>query len=88
MTEEKVFTHFTDPAHGWIKVSKQLLKELGIATKITAYSYQKGDYAYLEEDCDASLFVEEYEKQTGQKIKTVTSYAHRSAIRNFQSYKP
>lgn len=81
-----VFTHFIDPAHGWIKVSKKLLDELGIATKITAYSYQRGDYAYLEEDCDATLFVEEYEKQTGKNFQSVTSYATRSAIRNYQTY--
>ena len=83
-----IFTHFIDPAHGWIKVSKQLLKDLGIETKITPYSYQHGEYAYLEEDCDATLFVEEYEKQTGKKVETVTSYANRSAIRNYQTYAP
>ena len=52
------FDVLTDPGHGWIKVPKKLLAELGIANKITPYSYMRGDFAYLEEDADASTFFE------------------------------
>jgi hypothetical protein len=48
--------YIQDPGHGWIKVSRKLLQQLGIEHKITHYSYQRGDYVYLEEDCDASTF--------------------------------
>lgn len=51
-----------DSGHGWLEVSKAKLKSLGIADKISGYSYQKGDKAYLEEDCDAGLFFEAYFK--------------------------
>lgn len=81
------FHFFSDPAHGWIKVSKTLLKELGIADKITKYSYQKNNYAYLEEDCDATTFCEAMKKRFGE-IQFVYHYCNgESKIRRFQTYK-
>lgn len=52
-----VITFHEDPGHGWLQVPKALLKKMGIQDKITAYSYQRGPFAYLEEDCDLSTFV-------------------------------
>lgn len=49
-----------DSGHGWLEVSKAKLTKLGIAQKISGYSYEKGLKAYLEEDCDASIFFEAY----------------------------
>jgi hypothetical protein len=48
----ETFTHYTDPGHGWVEVPRALLHELGIADKITGYSYQRGEDVFLEEDCD------------------------------------
>ena len=45
---------YSDAGHGWAKVHIDLLDELGIRDKITSYSYMRGSYAYLEEDCDVS----------------------------------
>ena len=53
---QKTFYFYSDPGHGWVKVPVNLLHTLGIAGQISLYSYQRGDSAYLEEDCDASLF--------------------------------
>jgi hypothetical protein len=50
------FTYYTDPGHGWVEVPRSLLHELGIADKITGYSYQRGEDVFLEEDCDLSTF--------------------------------
>ncbi len=50
--------YIQDGGHGWFKVSIKQLIKLGIADRISSYSYWKGDYAYLEEDCDASTYVE------------------------------
>ena len=52
-----VFTLLTDPGHGWAKVNKKVLIDLGIAEQISAYSYQRGDFAYLEEDWDLGQFM-------------------------------
>lgn len=48
---------YTDPGHGWGAVKRKVIDELGIADKITAYSYQKGGTVYLEEDCDLPTLV-------------------------------
>ena len=37
------FNVYSDPGHAWVKVSRKLLVKLGIADKITLYSYQRGD---------------------------------------------
>lgn len=54
---KQTFDFYCDPGHGWVKVAKDLLKYLGIEKEITPYSYQRGNYAYLEEDCDASTLI-------------------------------
>ena len=46
--------YYQDPGHGWARVSIGLLHGLKIAGDISPYSYQRGNYAYLEEDCDLS----------------------------------
>ena len=52
----KSYCFFTDPGHGWLRVS---LKELTpIQDTITPYSYMRGKYAYLEEDSDAAKFLD------------------------------
>jgi hypothetical protein len=49
-----------DPGHGWLAVDMDHLKRLGLADKISAYSYvsRDRDTAYLEEDCDAGRYIE------------------------------
>lgn len=81
------FDVLTDPGHGWVKVPKKLLVELGIADKITPYSYMRGEFAYLEEDADASTFFEAM-KAAGKSIEQRVRHADRSSrVRNYSSYK-
>ena len=49
---------FSDPGHSWLEVDFNELVKLGINKKITAWSYYKGNNVYLEEDCDAPLFLQ------------------------------
>lgn len=51
-------TFYEDAGHGFLRVPLNLLVELDIAEKITPYSYMNHKYAYLEEDCDYSTFME------------------------------
>jgi len=51
------FTFHTDPGHGWLEVPRGLLDVLGIAAKVSSYSYIDGARAFLEEDCDAGLLL-------------------------------
>ena len=45
-----------DPAHAWLKVPKELFEAYDITA--STYSYQDDSYVYLEEDCDATLFID------------------------------
>jgi len=56
------FEKYDDASHGWLKVDKSLLAKLNISHLITDFSYMKGNYAYLEEDCDATTFFNAFEK--------------------------
>ena len=76
---------YSDPGHGWLKVDIQDLKELSIADKISSYSYKKANTAYLEEDCDAYLFMETA-KQKGWQIEVKDHYQENTPIRNYPRY--
>ena len=47
-------TILSDSGHGWGKVRRALLNKLGIESLISTFSYQRGQYVFLEEDCDLS----------------------------------
>ncbi|MDZ4263801.1 MAG: hypothetical protein U1B30_15900 [Pseudomonadota bacterium] len=51
------YTFIADPGHGWLQVPLHEVRKLGIADKISACSYMSSNMAYLEEDCDAPLFI-------------------------------
>lgn len=77
---------YSDPSHGWGKVRRDVLVNLGIADKISRYSYQRGDYAYLEEDCDlTTLCMALNERDT--RVKFVEKRSNRdSKIRSYERY--
>ena len=77
---------YADPGHGWGRVKITKLRELGLLDHISSYSYVRGEYAYLEEDCDLSIFCNAMRKLG----KTVTFRAYHSnkssRIRKYQPY--
>ncbi len=88
---ENTFKHFTDPGHGWFRVSRQLLKRMDLLEKISSYSYQKNKWVYLEEDCDATLFFNRYEELFGESarktIRVIQNISDNpSSIRNYFQY--
>ena len=83
----KTYKFYADPGHGWLAVKIEELMQLGIITQISVYSYMRGGTAYLEEDCDATLFFTAYKDKYGVDPKH--DYRHtnnRSPIRNYDSY--
>jgi len=52
------YKFFQDPGHGWVEVPIAELRRLKIDGDISPYSYRNGHMAYLEEDCDASAWIE------------------------------
>ena len=78
---------YSDSGHGWGAVKRKVLFDLGIAHKITPYSYQNGSNAFLEEDCDLSTLVAAL-KAKGYEIKFNESFTNKqSKIRGYCSYK-
>lgn len=79
---------YADPGHGWGAVKRKVLNDLGIANKITEYSYQKGQTVYLEEDCDLSTLVTALAVK-GETVQYVEKHTNKySPIRSYESYKP
>ena len=69
------------------RVAKSKLVTLGISDKISTYSYQKGENAFLEEDCDLSVLISAL-RVRGYEIKFNESHTNRqSKIRSYSTYK-
>lgn len=62
----------SDPGHGWLAVPRRLVEQAGVERDVSSFSYQSADgkTVYLEEDCDASLFMDAAAKQ-GIAVKVV-----------------
>ena len=87
MTRTITLTLFEDPGHGWVRFPKQRLVKLGIADKITHYSYERNGMAFLEEDCDLSTLANALQDK-GYEIKFKTNRSNRSSkIRSYCQYR-
>lgn len=82
----KVYTFHCDGGHGWLAVKRSELATLGIADKVSSYSYQKGDTVYLEEDCDLTLFMDAKGIKNYRDLGIKESYRHASPVRNYNRY--
>jgi hypothetical protein len=84
----KTFTvdFYQDPGHGWVRVAKSKLVQLGIADKISVYSYERKGHAYLEEDCDLATLITAL-KDRGVEIKYREFHTNKSSkIRSYNNY--
>jgi hypothetical protein len=78
--------HYQDPAHGWIKCSIGLLYGLGIADKISRYSYRRNESVYIEEDKDFYTLLSAAEIQ-GLDIVLRSKHTDKSSrIRSYKQY--
>jgi hypothetical protein len=78
---------YEDPGHAWGAVKRKVLFDLGIAGKISTYSYQKGETVYLEEDCDLGVLIGAL-KAKGNTVVFNEKYTNgRSPIRSYDTFK-
>ena len=88
----KTYTFYNDAGHAWLRVKRSELVDLGIGQQISSCSYIKGDYAYLEEDCDASIFLQAKfgedwsSRELHDKGLLKEHYTETSKIRSFEHY--
>jgi hypothetical protein len=91
MKTQKLTFH-CDRGHGWLEVPREDIDALGLADQISAYSYamasthQRAGMVYLEEDCDASLYLDAA-KAAGYTLNITESYTDTdSPIRNMKPF--
>ncbi|KKM87981.1 hypothetical protein LCGC14_1263420 [marine sediment metagenome] len=85
----KTIQVFEDAGHGWAKVPISELKSLGIANRISIFSYMKDGFAYLEEDKDFGTYLKVLkESEPNLSLKFENNYYDgHSEIRQYSHYK-
>jgi hypothetical protein len=87
MNKNKTYIFHSDAGHAWLAVRRKELMELGIMDKVSIGSYERGVTVYLEEDCDAGLFIKAL-KSKGIDIKYRESvHPTQSPIRKYNHFK-
>lgn len=84
----KLFTYYTDPAHGWVKVPKKLITELNISDKISGCSFIRNNHVYLEEDMDFATFNNAMTQHNMFFTLKVKHTNRSSKLRSYDSYSP
>lgn len=85
--QNRTYVFHTDAGHGWLAVPYSHLAHLGIADKITCYSYVHGLTIYLEEDCDVTTFVQAYTERYGYvPAHRMGAHSDYSRIRSYPGY--
>ena len=87
---KRPFHFIMDPGHGFLKVARRFLSDLGIAAQITSFSFttpHTGHFVYLEEDCDAACFADAFKARYGHDpITRVLTINEPSGVRGFPRY--
>ena len=82
------FTFFSDPGHGWLFVDLPSLKKIGMGpSDFTGCSYHAPHTftgMYLEEDCDAPLFMKAYKEKMGEEL--LSEYVYHDGRSNIRYY--
>ena len=81
----KTYIFHTDPGHGWLAVKRQELIRLNLLDKISSCSYQNGVTVYLEEDCDAAIFLQAKEV-AGETVEHRESHQEHTPIRRYDQF--
>ena len=86
MTHSVKRKYYQDPGHGWLAVKVHELVELGIDKHVSRCSYVRGKTAYLEEDCDATLYINAL-KERGVAVEVISRHTNSSSpIRGYDYY--
>jgi hypothetical protein len=88
MTVSSTFTFHTDPGHGWLEVTFNDLSAVGVTlNQISKYSYadSRNGRLYLEEDCDAAIFIAAFVEKHGEVPTLTERYAEHTFVRRLPS---
>jgi len=79
------YLYHQDPGHGWLQVRREELERLGLLSRITSCSYQRGEWVFLEEDLDMGLFLEAKES-LGEPVELVSRHVETTPIRSYPPF--
>jgi hypothetical protein len=80
------FTFHTDEGHGWMEVPLSMVKDLGLESKVSKFSYINGQTVYLEEDFDALQFIRAFENRNGYRPEFEDKFTPVSFVRDFSRF--
>lgn len=75
-----IYNFYEDPGHGYLEVPLPILEASGVKNSISGYSGKNKDFAYLEEDCDAPLFMKSWQDKTGEKVEFKVIYCEHRRV--------
>jgi len=84
----RTYIFHSDPSHGWMAVKRAELVRLGIDGQISSCSYQNGGTVYLEEDCDAALFLAAKKTKGEEVTKDQIQESHTDQNHRIRGYTP
>ena len=82
---KRTYIFYNDASHAWMAVTKEDINKLKFKYRISSCSYIFKETIYLEEDCDAPLFLKEA-KNNGWDITIKEHHKDRPDIRNLCPY--
>ena len=81
------FKFYADAGHAWLAVRFKDFIDAGAKIEdVSGYSYWRGQTLYLEEDCDAGVFVNAYQKKYNRVPLFFEKYTERSPIRSYPQF--
>lgn len=75
--DQYCLTFYEDSGHGWLEVPIEMCRRYGLQGKITGFSYCKGSNLYLEEDVDASTFINAMIEHSGMSWDMLKTFQER-----------
>ena len=73
---------FTDPGHGWLEVPYEGIRP-DVRNQISSCSYYHNGMAYLEEDCDAPLYLNNLK----EKPEFIEIFQENTPIRGYAPFR-
>ena len=81
-----IFDFHQDGGHAWLKVSKDLFNKTNASIEhISRFSYEDNNNYYLEEDCDATMYLNNLKHQNIKYSFITINDGDYSLIRNLPS---
>ena len=85
MSKHLIFDFHQDGGHAWLKVSKDLFNKTNASIEhISRFSYEDNNNYYLEEDCDATMYLNNLKKQGIQYSFIIIDDGDYSPIRELE----